>query len=215
MLAAQWLSGTTGSELLAHVRRLHPHAKRGLLVPWRAWAHRPTAEAIFDSMAMGRIDYYVLRPAASPDELFHQAVCSFLFEWTKARRIAPHTVHVVGEDWSGRAYELRDVFERCAIPHAFCLAESNEGRELLAKAGPDARLPVIVLPDGRVLSDPTDVEIAAATGSPLALEGDRFDLVIVGAGPAGLSAAVYGASEGLGTLVIDEGGIWGRPARAR
>lgn len=210
VLAAQWLSGTTGSELLGRVRRLHPHAKRGLLVPWRAWAHRPTAEAIFDSMAMGRIDYYVLRPASSPDELFHQSVCSFLFEWTKDRRIAPHTVHVVGAGWSGRAYELRDVFERCAIPHAFCLAESSEGRELLAKAGPDAKLPVIVLPDGRVLSDPTDIEIAEATGGALEFEGDRFDLVIVGAGPAGLSAAVYGASEGLRTLVIDEGGIGGQ-----
>ncbi len=135
VLAAQWLSGATGSELLGRVRRLHPHAKRGLLVPWRAWAHRATAEAIFDSMARGRIDYYVLRPAGSPDEVFHQAVCSFLYEWTKDRRIAPHTVHVVAEGWSGRAYELRHVFERCAIPHAFCLAESNEGRELLLGRG--------------------------------------------------------------------------------
>ena len=210
VLAAQWLSGTTGSELLGDVRRLHPHAKRGLLVPWGAWAHRPTAEAIFDAMAMGRIDYYVLRPAASPDEVFHQAISSFLLEWTRDRRIAPHTVHLVGEAWSGRAYELRDVFQRCAIPHAFCLAESREGRELLAKAGPDAKLPVIVLPDGRVLSNPTNVEITEATGGSIELQRDDFDLVIVGAGPAGLSAAVYGASEGLRTLVIDEGGIGGQ-----
>ena len=210
VLAAQWLAGTTGSELLGDVRRLHPHAKRGLLVPWGGWAHRPTAEAIFDAMAMGRIDYYVLRPAASPDEVFHQAISSFLLEWTRDRRIAPHTVHLVGEAWSGRAYELRDVFQRCAIPHAFCLAESREGRELLAKAGPDAKLPVIVLPDGRVLSDPTNVEITEATGGSIELQRDDFDLVIVGAGPAGLSAAVYGASEGLRTLVIDEGGIGGQ-----
>ena len=210
VLAAQWLPGTTGSELLGHVRALHPYAKRGLLVPWGGWAHRPTAEAIFDSMALGRIDYYVLRPAASPDELFHQAVCSFLFEWTKDRRIAPHTIHVVGEEWSGRAYELRDVFHRCAIPHSFCLAESSEGRELLAKAGPQAKLPVILLPDGRVLSDPSDKEVAEAAGTAVEPEGDDFDLLIVGAGPAGLSAAVYGASEGLRTLVIDEGGIGGQ-----
>ena len=63
VLAAQWLSGMTGSELLEQVRRLHSHAKRGLLVPWRAWGDRPTAEAILDSMALGRIDYFVLRPA--------------------------------------------------------------------------------------------------------------------------------------------------------
>jgi thioredoxin reductase (NADPH) len=210
VLAAQWLPGTTGSELLERVRQLQPHAKRGLLVPWRAWADPPTAEAIFDAMAMGRIDYYVLRPAASPDELFHQAVCSWLLEWTKARRTSPHTVHVVGESWSGRAYELRDILQRCAIPHAFWLAESSDGLRLLAKAGPEAKLPLIVLPNGRILSDPTNLEIAEATGTSMDLEREDFDIVIVGAGPAGLSAAVYGASEGLRTLVIDEGGIGGQ-----
>jgi thioredoxin reductase (NADPH) len=190
VLAGQWLSGTTGSELLEQVGKLHPHAKRALLVSWGDWGHRPTAEAIFDSMALGRIDYYVLRPAASPDEVFHHAVSSFLLEWTKARRISPHTVRVVGNSWAGRAYELRDTLQRCAIPHDFCLATSSDGRKLLANAAPDARLPVMILPDGRVLSD--------------------FEVVIVGAGPAGLSAAVYGASEGLHTLVLDEGGIGGQ-----
>ena len=89
VLAAQWLAGTTGGELLVRVRQLHPHAKRALLVPWRAWGDRPTAEAILDSMALGRIDYYVLRPAASPDELFHQSITSFLLDWTRARLTAP------------------------------------------------------------------------------------------------------------------------------
>lgn len=211
VLAAQWLCGTTGSELLERVRRLHPHAKRGLLLPWGAWAHRPTAEAIFDAMAVGGIDYYVLKPAAPPDELFHQTISSFLLEWSRDRRTAPYTVHVVGEAWSGRAYELREVLQRCAIPHAFCLAESNEGQELLAKAGPDTKLPLIVFPDGQVLSDPSDREIAEADGgSAIDLEHADFDVVIVGAGPAGLSAAVYGASEGLRTLVIDEGGVGGQ-----
>ncbi len=130
VLAAQRLSGTTGGELLARVRELHPHAKRGLLVPPGAWADQPTAGAILDSMALGRIDYYVARPAASPDEVFHQAVSSFLLEWATDRRVVPHTVHIVGEAWSGRAYELRQVFERCATPHAFALADSDEGREL-------------------------------------------------------------------------------------
>jgi thioredoxin reductase (NADPH) len=210
VLAGQWLSGTTGSELLERVGQLHPHAKRGLLVPWRAWADRPTAEAIFDSMSLGRIDYYLLRPAGPADELFHHAVSSFLLEWAKDRRIAPHTIHVVGESWTGRAYELRDILHRCAIPHAFALADSRKGRELLEKAGGEAKLPLIALPDGKILSDPTDLEIAEATGTSIDPEHDEFDLAVVGAGPAGLSAAVYGASEGLRTVVVDQGGIGGQ-----
>ena len=210
VLAAQWFPGTTGSELLERVRQLHPHAKRGLLVAWGALGHRPTAEAILDSMALGRIDYYVLRPAASADELFHQSITSFLLEWTRARRIDPNTIHVVGESWSGRAYELRDVLQRCVIPHAFCLAESSEGRELVAKAGGEAKFPLVVLPDGQVLGDPSNAEMAEAVGASVDPEHEDFDVVIVGAGPAGLSAAVYGASEGLDTLVVDEGGIGGQ-----
>jgi thioredoxin reductase (NADPH) len=210
VLAGKWLWDTTGGELLERVRELHPHAKRGLLVPSGAWADPPIAEAIRDSMALGRIDYYVPRPAGSPDEVFHQAISSFLLEWATDRRLVPHTVHIVGEEWSGRAYELREVFQRCAVPHTFCLADSSEGRELLAKAGPQPKLPLMLLPDGRVLDDPSNAEIAEAAGAPADLEEDAFDVVIVGAGPTGLSAAVYGASEGLRTVVVDEGGIGGQ-----
>src|SRR5215207_5089970 len=210
VLAAQWLPEMTGSELLERVRRLHPQAKRGLLVSWGEWGERQTAEAIFDSMALGRIDYYVLRPATSPDELFHQAISSFLLEWTEAPLIAPHTVRVVADAWAGRAYELRDTLQRCAVPHAFHLSDSEEGRVVLAKSGAGARLPLMVLPDGRVLSDPTNTEIADATGGWIDPDRDEFDVVIVGAGPAGLSAAVYGASEGFSTLVVDEGGVGGQ-----
>ena len=144
VLAGQSLSETTGGELLERVRQLHPHAKRGLLVAWGEWGHRPTAEAIFDSMALGRIDYYVLRPAVSPDELFHQAISSFLLEWTEARRIAPHTIRVVGEAWAGRAHEIRDALQRCAVPHAFYLSESREGRSRPRQGGPGGEAP----PDG-------------------------------------------------------------------
>ena len=98
----------------------------------------------------------MLRPAGPPDEVFHEAVSSFLLEWATERRTVPHTVHIVGEAWSGRAYELRETFERCAVPHTFCLADSDEGRELLGKASLDAKLPIMVLPDGRVLSDPSN-----------------------------------------------------------
>jgi thioredoxin reductase (NADPH) len=210
ILAGQWLSGMTGSELLDEARHLHPHAKRGLLIAWGGWGDRATGEAIFDSIAHGRIDHYVLRPSASPDELFHQAISSLLLEWAEAQRASPYTIHVVGESWSGRSYELRDVLGRCAMPHSFCLADSNDGRALVAEAGEGAKLPIVVFPDGTVLTDPSDAELARAAGSPVNPERMDFDLVIVGAGPAGLSAAVYGASEGFSTLVVDEGGVGGQ-----
>jgi thioredoxin reductase (NADPH) len=96
VLAGQWLSGMTGTELLDEARHLHPHAKRGLLIPWGGWGDRATGEAIFDSIAHGRIDHYLLRPSGSPDELFHQAISSLLLEWAEARRASPYTIHVVG-----------------------------------------------------------------------------------------------------------------------
>src|SRR5919108_5153594 len=210
VLAGQWLSGMTGSELLARVHQLHPHAKRGLLIEWGGWGDRATGEAIYDAMAHGTIDYYVLRPAGRPDEIFHQAVSGFLLEWSRSERIAPHTIHVVGESWSGRAYELRGILERCAIPHAFCLADSPEGRALLADVDGEPPLPLMILPNGDVLADPSDAEVGAAGGAAVDPGQSEFDVVIVGSGPAGLSAAVYGASEGFSTLVVDEGGVGGQ-----
>jgi len=197
-------------ELLDLVRRLHPHAKRALLVSPDAWADPRSATAIRTVLALGRVDYYVTRPAPTQDEVFHEAVTDFLLDWAREQRLVPQTIHIVGESWSGRAYELRDTFERCAVPHRFCLADSQEGRELVAKAPAEAKLPLMILPDGRVLDDPSNAEIAEAAGAPPGLEHESFDLVIVGAGPAGLSAAVYGASDGLSTLVVDSGGIGGQ-----
>jgi thioredoxin reductase (NADPH) len=196
--------------LLERVRELHPHAKRALLVPRDVWEDKAGADAIRASVAFGGVDYYVARPASSQDEVFHEAVSNFLLEWATERRIVPHTVHIVGEAWSGRAYELREVFERCAAPHDFCLADSDEGRGLLARAGPQAKLPLMVLPGGQVLSDPSNAEIAHAAGAPKDFDEGTHDIAIIGAGPAGLSAAVYGGAEGLRVLVVDEGGIGGQ-----
>ncbi len=212
VLAAQWLDEMSGSELLGRVRALDPFAQRGLLIDWASWGDGRTGEAIHHAMARRQIEYYVVRPTCAPDELFHQSVTSFLLEWAHARRSAPHTIHVVGESWTGRAYELRQVLGRCALPHTFTLADSEEGRELLAEAAVDGAdpLPLVVFPNGEVLADPTNVEIAAAAGATVDPQRSEFDLVIVGAGPAGLSAAVYAASEGFRTLVVDEGGIGGQ-----
>jgi thioredoxin reductase (NADPH) len=198
------------SGLLEQVRELHPHAKRALLVPLGVWAGKSSADTVRTSIALGDVDYYVVRPAASPDEVFHEAISGFLLEWATERRIVPHTVHIVGEAWSGRAYELREVFGRCAVPHAFCLADSDEAHGFLAQAGPHPKLPLMVLPGGRVLHDPSNAEIAEAAGAPSDFDEGIYDVVIVGAGPAGLSAAVYAGSEGLRVLVVDEGGIGGQ-----
>ena len=210
VLASRSVAEGSGAELLERIRQLHPHAKRALLVSPAAWADETTAQAIRAALGAGRVDYFLPRPAASRDEVFHEAVSSFLLEWARERRIVPQTVRIVGESWTGRASELRDVFESCAVPHAFCLADSDEGRELLARADVGAKLPLMFLPDGRVLSDPSDAQIADAAGAPADFDEHTFDLVIVGAGPAGLSAAVYAASEGLRVLVVDAGGIGGQ-----
>lgn len=210
ILASESLGGAPGSEFLGGVRKRHPQAQRGLLIDYATWGDGPTGEVIFAAMALRQIDYYLIRPTRAPDEMFHQAISTFLLEWAHARRLSSHTVHIVGESWTGRAHELREVLGRCALPHAFCLVDSPEGRTLVAEAGDGKPLPLVIFPNGEVLADPSNTELTIAAGGPVNPEGRDFDLVIVGAGPAGLSAAVYGASEGFRTLVIDGGGIGGQ-----
>jgi thioredoxin reductase (NADPH) len=212
VLADQWIPEVTGSELLARVRELHPHAKRALLITWGAWGDRPTADAVLRAMALGHIDYYVLKPWQSPDELFHRTVTEFLHEWTRTHTSRPREIAIVAERRSPRAHDLSSLLGRNGVPHTFHPSDSAEGRRLLGETGREkAEVPVVVLLDGRVLVNPSNAELAGGYGVATELDERRdFDVVVVGAGPAGLAAAVYASSEGLRTLVVERESIGGQ-----
>jgi thioredoxin reductase (NADPH) len=212
VLADQWMSGMGGADLLAGVRDLHPHAKRGLLVDWGAWAHKPTAEAILRAMALGHMDYYVLKPWRGPDEYFHRTVTEFLHEWSRSTGAAPQEIVLVGERWARRCHELRDLLARNGVPHVYHPCDSEEGKRLLEESGhEDSKVPVVMLLDGTTIADPSNTQLAGAYGVDTRLDDCQdFDVVVVGAGPAGLAAAVYASSEGLSTLVVERESIGGQ-----
>jgi thioredoxin reductase (NADPH) len=212
VLADQWMPELTGPELLARVAELHPQAKRALLVGWGDWGDEPTADAIRAAMALGRIDYYALKPWKSPDEYFHRTVSEFLHEWSRAHSSVPQEINVVADTWSSRAHEIRNLLTRNGVPHVFHPNNSPDGEAVLRQAGQAGTTkPVVVMLDGRTFVDPSNAELARGYGAMTELEGRReFDVVIVGAGPAGLAAAVYASSEGLRALVVERESIGGQ-----
>ena len=214
VLADQWMPELTGSKLLARARQLHPHAKRGLLVEWGAWADRETTQAILQAMAVGDIHYYVLKPSNPPDEWFHRMVTEFLHEWSRSKAVARDEIVVVGDPRSARTHRITNLLSRSGIPHAFVGPESDEGRRLLHQAGDQpVDLPIVAMRGGPLLVDAGPKEVARAYGATTELGRRRdFDVIVAGAGPAGLSAAVYAASEGLQTLVVEGEAIGGQAA---
>ncbi|HEX8260285.1 MAG TPA: FAD-dependent oxidoreductase [Rubrobacteraceae bacterium] len=208
VLADQWMPGMSGTDFLTRVREVYPTAKRALLVEW---GDRSVPKFILQAMALGRIDYYVNKPWGSVDERFHRVISEFLYDWAKDHLPKFEAIRVVGEQWSPRSHELRDLLGRNGVLHTFHPADSREGQELLTRVGYDsARLPVVVLFDGQVLVDPSNMDIAHACGSNPSMEDLSYDLLIIGAGPAGLAAAVYGASEGLDTMVVEGEAVGGQ-----
>jgi thioredoxin reductase (NADPH) len=154
----------------------------------------------------------VLKPWRRRDEYFHRTVTEFLSEWERAATSASQVIALVGEARAPRSHQLRSLLARNGVPHAFHSRDSEQGRELLSRYGlEDSTKPVVVLLDGRLLVDPSNTELASAYGVTTELGDDNeFDLIVVGAGPAGLAAAVYAESEGLATLVIERESIGGQ-----
>jgi thioredoxin reductase (NADPH) len=212
VLADRSMQGPTGVELLAAAKALDPGIKRGLLVPWGGWGDEETTEEIVEAMTLGLIDYYVLKPWQSPDEFFHRTVTAFLHEWARTRPHGPARITIVGKVGARRSYEIRDLLSRHRVEHSFHPVDSPEARELLSRANASGEdLPVAIVRNGKVLVDPSDTEIADACGLRTHLDADKsFDVAIIGAGPAGLAAAVYGASEGVRTLVVERGAVGGQ-----
>ena len=196
------------------VRRLHPDARRALLVDWGAWADRASAQAILTAMAVGHINYYVLKPWIQRDELFHRTVAEFVQEWSRSAVSNLREVVVVAEPRSVRAYAISSLLTRNGIPHAFRDRDSDLGREVLDRTGSNRAEVAVWMPAlaGKTLVDPTDAEVVEAWGVPTTLgEHEReFDVLVVGGGPAGLATAVYGSSEGLTTLVVEKESIGGQ-----
>jgi thioredoxin reductase (NADPH) len=201
VVAAQGMAELPGVELLVRARELHPGAKRVLLVGRRAWT--PANPAV-RAMTMGQIDTYLFEPWLPVERFLYLPVTQVLADWVPARGPAFEGIRIVGPRLGTRSHELRDLLTRMGIPHGWYQAGSAAGRRLLEEAGEDgARLPVVVFHSGQVFVDPSDAELAEALGFGTRPEDGAYDLVIVGAGPAGLAAAVYAASEGLATLVVE------------
>jgi thioredoxin reductase (NADPH) len=207
ILADQWVPQMTGAEFLTRTRQVYPTAKRALLV---SQGDPTIREPLLRSTALGLIDYYVGKPWRSPDERFHRVITEFLDEWTSVHRPGFVALRVVGEPWSARSHEIRDLWLRSRVPLEFYATDTKEAKELLARWGVGSdRLPVVIVFDQHVLIDPSNAEVvdAFAKSVPFGMnirpQQRTFELVVVGAGPAGLSAAVYGASEGLDTLVVE------------
>lgn len=213
VLSARGSGALTGERLLQRVHEIHPHAKRGLLIEWGGWTDPETADAIRAAMARGYIDYYVLKPWTEPDELFHRTVSEFLFEWRRASASGRRELTVVADPRSRRGYEIRNLLARNGVPHVFHSCDSDEGTRILRDCDRvDSRTPVVLLPDDSVLDNPSD-EMLAREGYrvPTELrEGGEFDVAVVGAGPAGLAAAVYASSEGLRAVVVERTSIGGQ-----
>ncbi|HEX3434749.1 MAG TPA: FAD-dependent oxidoreductase [Solirubrobacteraceae bacterium] len=212
LIADQRMPGMPGTEYLVEARKIAPDAKRVLLT---AYADTEAAIAAINDVAL---DYYLLKPWDPPEEQLFPVVEDLLTTWESGAALEAGGVRVIGHRFSKESHDLRDFLVRNRVPARWLDVERDgEARELLAVTGVDAdRLPVVLLEDGAVLERPSVLELAERLGVAGTPAQDHYDLVVVGGGPAGLAAAVYGASEGLKTLMVEReapGGQAGQSSR--
>jgi thioredoxin reductase (NADPH) len=200
-LADQRMPETTGTEFLARVRKVHPDAKRALLT-----AYADSAAAI-DAINEVGLDYYLMKPWDPPEDRLYPVIDDLLADWSAKARPSFEGVRVLGSRWSPQSYAARDFLSRNQIPYQWIDIDQDEPmRELAlsANGGDASRLPVVLLPDGTALTQPSTAELGGKCGLQTVPERPYYDLAIVGAGPAGLACAVYGASEGLKVILIEQ-----------
>src|ERR671937_1783858 len=212
LIADQRMPGMAGTDYLVEARTIFPDAKRALLT---AYSDTEAAIAAINDVSL---DYYLLKPWDPPEEELFPVVEDLLTTWESGAALEAGGVRIVGHRFSKDSHELRDFLARNRVPARWLDVERDgEARELLTVAGVAAdRLPVALLEDGTVLERPTVLELAERLGVVGQPAQEHYDLVIVGGGPAGLAAAVYRASEGLRTVLVEReapGGQAGQSSR--
>ena len=209
VLANMHLSGEAGPNFFAEARALHLEARCVALINWRGQAEGFQGE-LYKAAAARLIDDWIVEPWSVGDEHFHQAIGNFLYQWWRDHRPDLGWIRIVGESWSTRAHEIRDLLSRRNFRFDFVDVASEEGRELLDQFHLDhPRLPLVIA-WYQVFENPSNAEIAQAFGLQTRAPSARYDVTIIGSGPAGLAAAVYGASEGLRTLVVERDSVGGQ-----
>jgi len=201
LVAGQRMAEMSGVEFLVAAHELHPAARRVLLV---ARGDYRAAHPAVRAMTVGQIDYHLFTPWQPAERWLYPQVSDFLADWSKTREPSFAAFRIVGRQWEPRSHELRDTLTRIAMPYRFYAHDSQTGRQLLREAGQDgSRLPVAIFRTGQVLVDPSHAELTEFLGAAIRPAASSYDIAIVGAGAAGLAAAVSAASEGLATLVLE------------